>query len=58
MTGARNADYFMDINIEGKQVLRRTTKSGHKEIVIQENIRPEDILDSGRTRKGRLSPDD
>jgi hypothetical protein len=51
MTGARNADAFMDIDITGKQVLRWYTKAGHKELVIQEDVAPEDIVATGRTRK-------
>jgi RHS repeat-associated protein len=58
ITGADNADAYIDIKIENKKVLRRTTKAGQKEIVILEDIKPEDIIDSGRTRKSRLSPDD
>jgi hypothetical protein len=56
--GAQNADHYMDISIEGKPVLRRNTKAGHKEIVIRADLRPEDIVASGRTRKRRVSPDD
>jgi hypothetical protein len=57
LSGARNADHYMDIIIDGKPVLRRNTKAGHKEIVIRADIRPEDIVASGRTRKSQLSPD-
>jgi len=58
MTGARSADQYIDVDITGKQVLRRTTKSGNKEIVVQEDIRPEDIVGHGRVREGRLSGGD
>jgi hypothetical protein len=58
LTGAQNADHYMDVSIESKPVIRRNTKAGHKEIVIRADLRPEDILATGRTRKRRLSPDD
>lgn len=51
-TGARNADAWMDIDITGKKVLRRMTKEGHKEIVIQEDISTSDIQNAGKTRRG------
>lgn len=57
LSGAQNADHYMDISIEGKPILRRNTKAGHKEIVIRADIAPEDIVATGRTRKSRLSPD-
>ena len=49
VTGARNADAWMDINVTGKQVVRRVTKAGRKEIVIREDIDPGQIVTSGRT---------
>jgi hypothetical protein len=55
LLGAKNADYYMDINITNKLVLRRKTKQGHYEIVIQENIKPEDIVESGIVKKGQKS---
>lgn len=48
-TGARNADAWIDIDVTGKQVLRRVTKAGRKEIVIREDIDPGQIVASGRT---------
>jgi RHS repeat-associated protein len=53
--GARSADAYIDIDITGKQVLRRTTKQGNHEIVIQENIKPEDIVGSGKVKKSKES---
>ncbi len=55
ITGARGADEFIDIDISGKQVLRRNTKAGNKEIVIQEDVLPDDIVGSGKVRRSRLS---
>lgn len=55
VTGARSADAWIDIDISGKKVLRRTTKEGRKEIVIQEDIPRNDIIGSGRTRRSRGS---
>lgn len=51
LTGARNADAFMDIDVTGKRLLRRFTKSGSKEFVIQDDIARRDIKKSGRTNK-------
>lgn len=51
VTGARNADAWIDIDISGKRVLRRATKEGRKEIVIQEDILSENIQDAGRTHQ-------
>jgi hypothetical protein len=45
----------MDIDITGKPVIRRTTKDGKPEIVIQDEIKPSDIVGSGRTRKSTHS---
>jgi RHS repeat-associated protein len=58
ITGARSADAFIDVDITGKQVLRRTTKAGNKEIVVQETIKPEDIVGHGKVKRGTLSSDD
>jgi hypothetical protein len=58
LTGARNADHYMDIAIDGKKVIRRTTKAGHKEIVVQEDILPTDIVGYGKTRISSQSPED
>lgn len=61
VTGARNADAWMDIDISGKRILRRTTKEGRKEIVIQENILSKNTQDAGRTHRserGRLAHED
>lgn len=51
LTGARNADAYMDIDVTGKRLLRRFTKGGVKEIVIQDDIDSEDIPYSGKTDK-------
>ncbi len=55
MTGARNADNFIDIDISGISVIRRKTKAGHHEIVLLEDIDPERIVDTGRVIKSRRS---
>ncbi len=39
VTGASSAEAHVDIDITGKQVVRRTTKTGNKEIVVQEDIK-------------------
>jgi hypothetical protein len=57
LLGARNADYYIDIDITDKKVLRRTTKQGNIEIVIQEDIKSEDIVGSGRVKKSKKSRD-
>lgn len=49
VTGARNADAWMDIDITELKVLRRLTKSGRKEIVILEDILARQVIDAGRT---------
>lgn len=54
----RQSDAWLDIAINGKRVLRRTTKEGRKEIIIQEDIKIDDVRDFGRTRKSILSEDD
>jgi len=38
LLGAKNADYYIDIDITNKTVLRRKTKQGKHEIVIQQDI--------------------
>jgi RHS repeat-associated protein len=53
--GAQNADTFIDIDISGKSVVRRNTKSGKKEIVVQENINAKDIRQKGKTAKNKRS---
>ena len=58
VTGARNADAWMDIDITGKQTLRRVTKAGRKEIVIREDVDPEQIVASGRTLRTERENDD
>ncbi|GEM_PF-3359830 len=45
----------MDIDITDKPVLRRKTKQGNHEIVIQQDIKSEDIVDSGRVKKSQKS---
>jgi RHS repeat-associated protein len=55
MTGARNADAFVDIDISDKSIIRRRTKAGHHEIVVLEDIAAEDIVGSGRVAKSRMS---
>lgn len=55
LLGAKNADYYIDIDITDKAVLRRKTKQGNHEIVIQQDIKPEDIIDSGRVKKSPKS---
>jgi hypothetical protein len=55
VTGARNADAWMDIEIAGKRVVRRMTKEGRKEIVIQEDVSREDIQNVGRTHRSKQS---
>lgn len=55
LLGAKNADHYMDIDITDKPVLRRKTKQGNHEIVIQQDIKPEDIVDSGRVKKSQQS---
>lgn len=51
LTGARSADAYMDIDVSGKPLLRRFTKSGVKEIVIQGDVASDDIQNLGRTEK-------
>ena len=51
MTGARNTEHFMDIDVTGKKTFVRRTKAGHTEIVVQENINPEDIIGHGKVHK-------
>jgi len=55
LLGAKNADYYMDIDITDKPVLRRKTKQGNHEIVIQQDIKPEDIVSSGIVKKSQKS---
>jgi len=55
LLGAKNADYYIDIDITDKPVLRRKTKQGNYEIVIQQDIKPEDIVDSGIVKKSQKS---
>jgi RHS repeat-associated protein len=57
MLGARNADAYVDIDISGKKVLRRKTKAGHNEIVILEDVKPEDIVGKGTVKKSAMSAD-
>lgn len=52
-TGARNADFWVDIDISGKRILRRTTKEGRKEIVLQEDVSTDDIQGFGRTHRSK-----
>lgn len=49
VTGARNADAWMDIDITDMRVLRRLTKSGRKEIVILEDVLARQVIDAGQT---------
>jgi hypothetical protein len=58
MLGVRHADYYVDIAIEGKRVLRRRTKAGYKEIVILSDIAENDVVFMGKTLKRRPSDDD
>lgn len=51
LLGARQADAYIDIDISGKPVLRRRTKSGWIEIVVQSDIIPNDIIDWGSVRR-------
>ncbi|RBP35124.1 RHS repeat-associated protein, partial [Roseimicrobium gellanilyticum] len=55
MTGAANADFYIDINITGKARLNTVTKGGKADIKIQEDIKPEDVIDKGRVRKSNES---
>jgi RHS repeat-associated protein len=58
LTGARAADEYVDIDISGKDVVETRTKAGNIEIRVQEDIRPEDILGSGRVRRSRYGMED
>ena len=57
ITGARSAESYIDIDITGKKTLQRRTKSGNIEIVVQEDIKPADIVGHGRVRRSRHSPE-
>jgi hypothetical protein len=48
VTGARSAQYYIEIDITEKKGFVRKTKSGNVEYVIQSDISPEDIKNSGR----------
>ena len=58
MTGAKSADAYIDIDVTGKKTNRLTTKAGHIEIRVLEDIKPEDIVHHGRVRKSKRSPED
>ena len=52
-TGALGADYYVDINTEGKKVeLKGKTKGGLPDWKIKDDISPEDIKSSGKVCKG------
>lgn len=52
-TGALGADYYIDINTEGKKVeLKGKTKGGLPDWKIKDDISPEDIKSSGKVCKG------
>ncbi|MBL8194619.1 MAG: hypothetical protein JNM06_12565, partial [Blastocatellia bacterium] len=55
VTGARAADAYVDIDVTNKKKFERKTKAGRREIVIQENIAPKDIVDSGKVQNSKFS---
>jgi len=55
LTGARSAEAYMDITIEGKRYIVKRTKSGKLEIVLQEGVLPSDIVDTGKVAKSKKS---
>ena len=55
MTGAKNADFYIDVNIAGKPRLNTATKAGHADIKVQADISPLDIVGGGRVPKSRES---
>jgi RHS repeat-associated protein len=51
-TGALHADYFVDINVKGKNVgLKGMTKGGVPDWKIRTDINPADIINSGKVLK-------
>jgi hypothetical protein len=52
---SREPEAFVDIDVTGKTVIQKTTKSGHIEFQIQGDIRPSDIVDHGKVSRNLLS---
>jgi uncharacterized protein RhaS with RHS repeats len=52
---SREPEAYMDIDVTGKTMIQKTTKSGHIEFQIQGDILPTDISATGKVSRNLLS---
>jgi hypothetical protein len=52
---SRESEAYMDIDVTGKTMIQKTTKSGHIEFQIQGDILPTDISATGKVSRNLLS---